>query len=427
MEGGVSTAKAAFANCPTKILIFAALMCIGLFIAQAAGTTPAVNERLSFMARLPCNIALSYIVIKVGLEFDVDRSNLSAYTKDYLVATLAAVCPTLLVFCYMLMMVGNPEVAFLGFGNQPTITTMQALLLSIFAGPTSAGMLLTLLGAANLKGTWIYMKASTLAIFDDLDSLVFIAVMKAVAMPGDGFRGAPLLLTLVLLAIAWVCTHQLDIPHSWPRLLLYASVIGVSLWLLEGVHRAYPDSKWLFDMAVLMPSFTLGCVIRHDPEESNAQQCQEETNDSLVSQYLSREQMDFVMGCTFMVCVGLSMPTFTGLQEMGTGTVIFHVVVINVLMLLGKFVIPFFYGSEADLRQRWGLAIAMCPRGEIGAAVIFITIQTAGDLIDSVFIAIATLSVIVNLVLSTGLIAYVVKVAKSDLRAGRGGYLQLLA
>jgi len=48
----------------------------------------------------------------------------------------------------------------------------QGLLLSVFSAPTRAGMLISMMKVADLKNTWVFKKASLLAIVDDIDSLV---------------------------------------------------------------------------------------------------------------------------------------------------------------------------------------------------------------------------------------------------------------
>merc|ERR1712107_524397 len=100
--------------------------------------------------------------------------------------------------------------------------------------------------------------------------------------------------------------------------------------------------------------------------------------------------------------VGLSMPGLTALNGMTTTAVIFHVSALNILMLLGKMIIYFFYSNETNKTMRLALGLAMCPRGEIGASVIIIT-QTLSGKIDAAYLGIVVLTVIMNLVLSCGL------------------------
>merc|ERR1712137_508027 len=150
-----------------------------------------------------------------------------------------------------------------------------------------------------------------------------------------------------------------------PWVLMYAFILGTGFWIIE--RQEYIDS--------------------HAP-------C-----------------METFMGCAFMFFVGLSMPSLSSLGTMHHSAVIFHVVMINILMLLGKLIICFFYSNETTKTQRIALGLAMCPRGEIGASVIIITIQTLKDQIDPSYLGIVVLSVIMNLVSSCALIVYVKKLA----------------
>merc|ERR1719453_596530 len=101
------------------------------------------------------------------------------------------------------------------------------------------------------------------------------------------------------------------------------------------------------------------------------------------------------------------MPGLRGLGHMGWGIVIIHVVLLNILMLVGKLLICLFYADDTVRKQRFALGLAMCPRGEIGASVIIITIQTLTGHIDPAYLGIVVLTVIGNLLVSCLLIIYV--------------------
>merc|ERR1711874_165671 len=146
---------------------------------------------------------------------------------------------------------------------------------------------------------------------------------------------------------------------------------------------------------------TLGCVT-YDPKMETSQSYKH-IEIELTEEFIERQEyidshapcMETFMGCAFMFFVGLSMPGLTSLNGMSTTAVIFHVTALNLLMLLGKMVIYFFYSNETNKTMRLALSLAMCPRGKIGAA----------------YLGIVVLTVIMNLVLSCGLIVYVKKLA----------------
>ena len=103
---------------------------------------------------------LSYIMCHVGYEFDVDKSKLRAYGKDYMIAMTAAGFPWIFVALWFMFALPVP----LAWGD--------ALIAARFAAPTSAGILFSMLEAAGMKETWLFQKARTLAIFDDLDTIL---------------------------------------------------------------------------------------------------------------------------------------------------------------------------------------------------------------------------------------------------------------
>eukprot|EP00747_Dinoflagellata_sp_TGD_P017089 gnl/TRDRNA2_/TRDRNA2_125589_c0_seq1.p1 gnl/TRDRNA2_/TRDRNA2_125589_c0~~gnl/TRDRNA2_/TRDRNA2_125589_c0_seq1.p1 ORF type:complete len:584 (-),score=97.32 gnl/TRDRNA2_/TRDRNA2_125589_c0_seq1:257-1783(-) len=83
----------------------------------------------------------------------------------------------------------------------------------------------------------------------------------------------------------------------------------------------------------------------------------------------------------FMVLVGLSMPALIGKNSqdqsggLGAGEILFHVIIVSLLMILGKMFPVFCYRDEANLKARAALCLGMCPRGEVGASIIVISLQ----------------------------------------------------
>jgi hypothetical protein len=94
------------------------------------------------------------------------------------------------------------------------------------------------------------------------------------------------------------------------------------------------------------------------------------------------EQSEKVAGwvsMVFMLLVGLSMPGLGGddddnSEAMGIGQYILHIAAVSGLMVLGKMFPVFCYRSEADIFTRLALSLGMCPRGEVGAGVIVISL-----------------------------------------------------
>jgi hypothetical protein len=135
----------------------------------------------------------------------------------------------------------------------------------------------------------------------------------------------------------------------------------------------------------------------------------------------------------FMVFVGLSMPALfsdsdedahrrrlasggsgggdDGSEQMPAGELVAHVLVVSVLMIVGKMFPTFCYSKEANLRTRLALSLGMCPRGEVGAGVIVISL---GFGIEGSAITIAVISLAINLILSSGFIMGVKHLARES-------------
>merc|ERR1712157_624390 len=76
---------------------------------------------------------------------------------------------------------------------------------------------------------------------------------------------------------------------------------------------------------------------------------------------------------------------------------VLHVVAVSILMILGKMFPTFCYRDEATLGTRLALSLGMCPRGEVGAGVIVVSL---GFGIKGAAITVAVLSLALNLVCS---------------------------
>jgi Kef-type K+ transport system membrane component KefB len=87
------------------------------------------------------------------------------------------------------------------------------------------------------------------------------------------------------------------------------------------------------------------------------------------------------------------------------GLITVHVLIITLLSNVGKMFAALCYRKEASLRERLAVAVAMFPRGEVGAGVLVIGLSygMAGP-----SLTVAVLSLALNL-LCTGLFILVVK------------------
>jgi Kef-type K+ transport system membrane component KefB len=199
-------------------------------------------------------IALAFIMIHVGYEFDIDKSNLRQYGWDYVIAATAAAFPWIFCAAYFVVVLGPPDAV------SSWLAWKQSLLTGRFAAPTSAGVLFSMLTAAGLGATWVFRKIRVLAIFDDLDTVLLLIPLKMM-MVGLAWQLGVVVLTLaVLLWLAWRYLHQLRISIRWPTVLTCSAVI-------VAISEAIYYSSRLIDevvpihIEVLLPAFVLGCMI----------------------------------------------------------------------------------------------------------------------------------------------------------------------
>jgi Kef-type K+ transport system membrane component KefB len=380
-----------------KVLFYSILLILGLVGSQMLTGAPRGLTRGVGLATM---FALAFIMIHVGYEFEIDKSRARHYAWDYFVAASAATLPWLFCTLYFVFAM-SPRAAWGQFDNW-----RGALLEGLFAAPTSAGVLFSMLAAAGLGATWLFGKARVLAIFDDLHTILLLIPMKMFIIGPKWQLAAVGLIIVALLWIAWRHLNSLSLPVTWPWVMLYAAaIVGLS----ELIHAV---SLW-FDPAVpvhlevLLPAFALGCVMRpppgQDPHVDDAREGVEEGPPT------EREQaVSTIVSAVFMVLVGLSMPPIggaSGTGGMGWGVIAFHVVMVTLLSNLGKMLPAFCYRREATFRERVALAIGMWPRGEVGAGVLVIALSYG---IAGASLTVAVLSLALNL-LCTGVFIVIVK------------------
>src|SRR6185369_721992 len=156
-----------------KVLLLSVLLMAGLVLSQVL---PAWGgewfHRFHIAVSVLTMLCLSFIMIHVGYEFELDRTRLQDYVVDFGVAAAAAGLPWLFCSFYFLLVMGPPG----AWGNLQA--WKESLLTGCFAAPTSAGILFSMLAAAGLSSTWLFAKARVLAIFDDLDTVLLLIPLK---------------------------------------------------------------------------------------------------------------------------------------------------------------------------------------------------------------------------------------------------------
>lgn len=432
-----------------KIAVFSILLIVGLVLSQTLPSIQNINyEALAHVVKVLTMIALAFIMIHVGYEFDIDKSRLGEYGWDYIVAATAATFPWIFVAAYFVWFLIDPATS--------TSPWKEALLSARFAAPTSAGVLFSMLVAAGLGATWMYRKTRILAIFDDLDTVLLMIPLKMLIVGMVWQLGAMLVPMLLLVWVAWHYLHRVKIPITWPWVLTYSTIIAFAC---EGVYflSKLVDEVIPIHIEVLLPAFVLGCIIaRQGDPDSEPQDSSAHTHHDDVLEQPNEKRMATLVSAVFMVLVGLSMPAIIGVAGspedvarvdreiaeayliedgtagelvpapeedivlsnagMGWGTIILHVLIVTFLSNIGKMFPLFCYREEAHWKERLAVAVAMFPRGEVGAGILVISMSYG---IGGPVITVAMLSLALNL-LCTGVFILIVRKLLGDLEMERG-------
>lgn len=429
-----------------KVLIYSTLLLAGLVGSQLLpGMVGPGYAGFGDGVRVLTMTGLSFIMIHVGFEFDIDKSNLRSYGWDYVVAFTAASFPWILVTLYFVFVLLPPEVW------ADMAAWKETLLAGRFAAPTSAGVLFSMLAAAGLGTTWLFRKARILAIFDDLDTVLLMIPLKMLMVGLAWQLGLIVVVMAVMLLIGYVFLHKIRIPVTWPWVLGYAIVIsGVSEAVYAGSKLI--DESVPIHIEVLLPAFVLGCVMAYPKGEADG-------HDILES--AAEKRAATIVAAVFMVLVGLSMPLILGSEQavqggamaelvepslhaggapaaeaaaaaasgeqdigrvtasqppLSWGWIALHVLLVTLISNLGKMFPAFCYRKEAHWRERLAVAVGMWPRGEVGAGVLVISLSYG---IGGPIVTVAMLSLALNLLL-TGVFIYFVKRLTEPLPAYAG-------
>ena len=380
-----------------KVLSFSMLLMVGLLLSQVLPTAMGESyATLSHVVYMLLGTCLAFIMINVGREFELDKSNVGAYIKDYCVAMLAAAAPWILIAVYYIFFLLPSDLWSSGDAWKET------LLLSRFAAPTSAGILFSMLAALGLQQSWIYRKIQVLAIFDDLDTILLMIPLQ-VAMIGLQWQmGVILLVVIGLLWLGWKKMSSYSLRQDWFSILVYAAIVFGITHLIHAVTKKLFGADDALHIEVLLPAFVLGMVIKNKHDESK-----------------TNERITTAISLLFMLLVGMSMPQISAsVSSVGDsimasqpmpswGIIALHVVVVSILSNIGKLVPMLFY-RDRTIKERLALSVGMFTRGEVGAGVIFIAL---GYSIGGAALLISVLTLVLNLVLTGGFVLIVKRLA----------------
>ncbi len=383
-----------------KVLTFSLLLILGLAASQMLpgllGEGYAAFRNISTTLLYVC---LSFIMINVGREFEIDKTRWRSYAADYFIAMATAAVPWLLIALYYVFVLLPP-----GYWGDAG-AWKENLLLSRFAAPTSAGILFTMLAALNLKQSWMYRKIQVLAIFDDLDTILLMIPLQIMMIGLRWQLFAVMLIVFLLLWLGWKKLNAYNLRQEWWAILLYSVAVFGITQVIYLVSKHFYGEQGSIHIEVLLPAFVLGMVMKTRHMDSPRERA-------------ASSGISFM----FMFLVGLSMPLFIGLDTssaagaasvtgsqpmMSWGVIALHVVAVSFLSNIGKLVPMFFY-RDRKWSERLALSIGMFTRGEVGAGVIFIAI---GYNLGGPALVISVLTLVLNLILTGIFVVWVKKLA----------------
>lgn len=385
-----------------KIVLFSIFLITGLVASQILpGTMGDSYAGFRMIAGMTLSIALAFIMINVGREFELNKKEWRSYSLDYFVAMVTAALPWLMVATYYMFLMPDGM-----FGNWEA--WKENLLLSRFAAPTSAGILFAMLAAIGLKSSWIYKKIQTLAIFDDLDTILLMIPLQIMMVGLRWELHIIIIVVFALLFLGWKKLNTFNLPQRWYHISFYAIAV---VTLSEFIYRS---SKLVFEngihIEILLPAFVLGMIMKNHHIENKAD-----------------DKAANLISYVFMFLVGVSMPLFIGQIDtsaaahmhpvMSWGEIAMHVVIVTLLSNVGK-MYPLFHYRDRHITERLAISIGMFTRGEVGAGIIFIAI---GYNIGGPLLAISVLTLVLNLVLTGFFIVIVKKLALTTMKLKLAG------
>ena len=380
-----------------KVISFSLMLMVGLALSQFLPMLMGDSYgELKHMVEVALGVCLAFIMINVGREFEIDKSNVRVYVKDYLVAMLAAALPWIFIALYYIFALMPQE--WWGVGE----TWKESLLLSRFAAPTSAGILFSMLAAMQLQKSWIYQKAQTLAIFDDLDTIILMVPLQVAMIGQFNWQMMAMLIAIFgMFYVGWRYMSRFDMPQNWYAVFTYAVLVYGATLLVYTVTKHFFGDKGAIHIEVLLPAFIFGMIIKNKHVGGK-----------------SEERVSSLISVVFMLLVGMSMPLIdfdatatagesasliSTIPMMSGWEIALHVLVVTILSNLGKLAPMLFY-RDRSLTERLALSVGMFARGEVGAGVIFIAL---GYNIGGPVLLISVLTLVVNLILTIGFVYWV--------------------
>lgn len=360
------------------VYIFSLCLALGVILSQIFDLS-SQRENLIFLTRL----FLSYILMEVGLEFVLNKRKWASYLFDFFVAATAAIFPWIFCFLY-----------FLHSGNDPW---RETLLISLFAAPTSSGILFTMLAAAGLASTWVFRKVQILAILDDVVTILLMVPIQLLLVGPRWELFVVILITFALLGLGYRFLHQIKLPVKRTWILFYSFFLVAFLeWIYQTVQ---------LEIAPLLPAFIFGSLL-YNPHNNSGKYLHEHSY--IEPQSTAWMIFDRTIKIFFMLLVGLVLPR-VHFSELILSDVVRDVLLVAILSNIGKCVLIFFYKKESHLRERIAVCLGMFIRGEMAAGVFALSVQHG---ISEYTTTVVVVSLILNLLLTSLLITGAAKLIK---------------
>ncbi len=383
-----------------KVISFSLFLLLGLVASQILPTQMGGNyiDFKEYFTNPLLYICLSFIMINVGREFEINKKEWRSYSADYFIAMATAALPWLLIALYYVFIL-LPESLW-----SSDEAWKESLLLSRFAAPTSAGILFTMLAAMNLSKSWIYKKIQVLAIFDDLDTILLMIPLQIMMIGLKWQMGAMLAVVMLLLVLGWKKLNTYNMPQNWRAIIFYSAIIFAITHTIYLVSKDMLGHQEAIHIEVLLPAFVLGMIMKNRHTES-----------------VTEARIATTISFLFMFLVGMSMPyvldggasnadstsVIASVEQMGWGEIALHVLMVSILSNIGKLV-PIFFYRDRKFSERMAVSVGMFTRGEVGAGVIFIAI---GYNLGGNALIISALTLVLNLILTGGFVVWVRQLA----------------
>ena len=250
-EDGAPRKRCGF--CPSRtMIVFTVNLLLGLVVGQTVGSSASSGFRHAWDEAVGAftMFCLSYIMINVGYEFDIDKVHIRKYVKEYLIAMTAAGFPW-------------SSSRSTSCSTRHLARVEGGAAAARFAAPTSAGILFSMLEASGMRETWLFEKARLLAIFDDLDTILLMIRQGRHDRHEALGRHDPRLHR----GRGSSCTRCM--PTHWRATRVRARGDGrVRAACTSSRPTRRRDGRG--PPEVLLPAFTIGCVAAHADKEEHA-------------------------------------------------------------------------------------------------------------------------------------------------------------